>query len=308
MLCTTRLATQERLVMAVGHLAIVTDLTLADWVGGGTLVNDYFAAQARANGWQVSFICNNCFIDGWQIFDHSEVDAYFVANIPHLPPPYLLQMIQSGKPYVVFRHDIASLCYEPQPDRNSSAPLIQALFAHARANFFISNLQLSYYQRVCEVPRSVLVPPPLDLSNFWNQNNPLRQGHLYLGEISRPRGVDESIRAMLHSCEPGEKLLVGQLTDEALRASIHASGAVLRDYVSHNLVPTLMNQYAHFYYHPRIVDAFCLKVLEAELCGMELHVRREHIGRFFYRESAFEIAEFMRTESARVALRVLGSG
>lgn len=308
MFFTTRLEAWERLVMAVGHLAIVTDLTLADWVGGGTLVNDYFAAQARANGWQVSFICNTRFIDGWQAFDHSKVDAYFVANIPHLPASCLLQMIQSSKPYVMFRHDIASLCYEPEPNRNSLAPLIQALFAHARANFFISNLQLSYYQRVCEVPRTILVPPPLDLSNFENQNDPLRRGHLYLGEISRPRGVDESILAMLQSSEPGERLLVGQLTDEALLPSIQASGAVLRDHVSHNLVPTLLNQYAHFYYHPRIVDAFCLKVLEAELCGMELHVRREHIGRFYYRESAFEIAEFMRKESARVVLSVLSGG
>lgn len=294
--------------MAERHLAIVTDVTTEDWIGGGTLVNDYVAQCARQAGWRVSFIRNNPSRSDWQTFDHAAVAAYFVANIPHLGVPQLLELMQSGRPYVMFRHDVASLCYDVNPAAHPAAPLVKALFDHARANFFISNLQLNHYKRVCEVPRPVLVPPPLDLSAFVNHALPGRAGHLYLGEISRPRGVDESLAQMAASAEPGPRALYGQLTDASLETDMIQAQAQRHAEIPHQAVPDLMNQFRHFYYHPRIIDAFCLKVLEAELCGMEMHVQKENIGRYHYRESAQEIAAFMKKDSAAMILQVLGAG
>ena len=291
--------------MSAGHLAIVTDVTLAEWIGGGTLVNDYLARCAEAAGWRVSTIRIQSALNEWPGFAHDTVDAYFVANIPFMPVDAMLQLVNSKKPYVMFRHDISSICYEADPPSHTVAKLLHFLFENAAANFFISPLQLAYYQRVCPVVRPITVPPPLDLGAFANAANPTRSGHLYLGEIASARGVDESLRLMAQSGAPGPKSLYGQVAEPALEALANGLGATCHAAIAHTEVPALLNRYQHFYYHPRIIDAFCLKVVEAELCGMELHVNQAHIGRFGFRESAQELADFMRQHSAAMILQAL---
>lgn len=291
--------------MSQCHLAIVTDVTLADWIGGGTLVNAYLADCARQLGWHVSFIRINSQVDEWKYFPHADVDAYFVANVPHMPVAYMLDLVNGGKRYVMFRHDISSICYAPDAAQQPAAKLVRFLFENSAANFFISNLQLSYYQRVCEVPRAVVIPPPLDLSRFSDEKNPERAGHLYLGEIASVRGIEESLHQMKAAGDDGVLAFYGQVTTPNLDDMLRMHGAQVFLPVDHLDVPALLNRYRHFYYHPRIVDAFCLKVLEAELCGMTLHVNRNHIGRYYYSDSAQEIATFMRSSSPAMILQVL---
>ena len=294
--------------MSTFHLAVITDLTLPDWIGGGTLVNDYVAQCARAQGVQVSYIRINPAVDEWKDFDHANVDAYFVANIPHMPVSYMLELVNSKKRYVMFRHDIASLCYTESPDAQPAARLLRFLFDNAVANFFISPLQLAYYQKVCPVPRAYCVPPPLDLGAFLDGNRAERKGHLYLGEIAAARGIEESLAAMVAQSDGTPMSFYGQAVEPPLAAQVRSAGAQIHEAIPHSEVPALLNQYQHFYYHPRIVDAFCLKVLEAELCGMQLHVNRNNIGRYFYSDPAPAIADFMKNTSAQMIVqKILGA-
>ena len=284
------------------RVAIVTDLDLADWVGGGTLVNDYIAQRLRGAGHAVSFIKVNPALNGWDSADHAAIDLYFVANIPHLSSAQIQQLVTAGKPYVMFRHDIASVCYLDDPKQHPSAAIVALLFQHARANIFISSIQLAYYQRVCDIPRTLTMPPPLDVQAFHNQQRADRQGHLYLGEISAQRGITETLAAMQAQADGSARSFYGQVTEAAVLAEIAQAGAQHLDAIAHAAVADLLNRYRHFYYHPRIIDAFCLKVLEAELCGMELHVQQKNIGRYYYSASAPELAEFMRVHSVQMIL------
>jgi len=287
-------------------LAIVTDLTLAEWVGGGTLVNEYVAHCARQDGWNVVFLRNNAQTDEWQSADHDAIDAYFVANIPFMPVGHLQALVHSGKPYVMFRHDISSICYAEAPHELPAAGLVSLLFNHAKANIFISHLQLQYYQRVCHIPRSYVIPPPLDLQRFTNEERADRRGQLYIGEISIPRGIEETLASM-QSRPDHPREFYGQLSDTSLLPKLKRAGALCHPAIDHGQVPSLLNQFKVFHYHPRIVDAFCLKVVEAELCGLTLDVRRENIGRFTYAASALELQQFMRQSSPGVILDQLRS-
>lgn len=287
------------------RVAIITDVVLSQWVGGGTLVNDYMAQRMSEAGHQVQFIAINGNANGWDVADHALIDLYLVTNIPFMTSAQMLQLMQSGKPYVVFRHDVASICYLPDAASQPSTPLVLALFQHARANIFISNIQLAYYKKLGEIPRTLVMPPPLDLSAFVDAQRVDRQGHLYIGEISEQRGIRESLEAMQNNPEPGPIAFYGQVTAPELAGAIDAAKGHRHVEIAHDMIAPLMNSYRHFYYHPRIIDAFCLKVLEAELCGMELHVNRTNIGRYYFDATASQLADFMKNQSVEMILQLL---
>lgn len=287
------------------NVAIITDLVLSQWVGGGTLVNDYIARRIAEAGHAVQFLCITADHNGWDAADHSRIDLYLVMNIPFMTPAQMVQMMQSGKPYVMFRHDVASICYLPEPASHPSAALVLALFQHARANIFISNIQLAYYKKLGDIPRTLVMPPPLDLTAFVDERRAGRQGHLYIGEISEQRGIRESLQAMQGNPDQGPIAFYGQVTSPELGAVIDAAGGQRHTEVAHARIAGLLNTYSHFYYHPRIIDAFCLKVLEAELSGMQLHVNRTNIGRYYYDASAEQLASFMKKESVEMILQLL---
>jgi hypothetical protein len=287
------------------NIAIITDLVLNQWVGGGTLVNDYLGRRIAQAGHFVQFIRITADHNGWEHADHAQIDLYLVTNIPGMTPAQMVQLMQSGKPYVMFRHDVASICYLPEPASHPSAALVLALFQHARANIFISNIQLAYYRKLGEIPRTLVMPPPLDLSEFMDQRRAGRQGHLYIGEISEQRGIRESLQAMQSNPDTGPIAFYGQVTAPELGTAIDAAGGQRHTEIAHDQIAGLLNNYSHFYYHPRIIDAFCLKVLEAELCGMQLHVNRTNIGRYYYDASAEQLASFMKKESVEMILQLL---
>lgn len=66
------------------RVAIVTDVVLAQWIGGGTLVNDYLAQRMRQAGHDVQFLSINATQNDWAIAAHDAIDLYFVANIPFM--------------------------------------------------------------------------------------------------------------------------------------------------------------------------------------------------------------------------------
>jgi len=287
------------------RIALITDVVLAQWVGGGTLVNDYIARRMELVGHQVQFLQINSKCNDWDGVDHADIDLYMVANIPFMTATQILQLVQSGKPYLVFRHDIASVCYLPEPAQHPSVALIKVLFQNARANIFISNIQLAYYKRLCDIPRTLVMPPPFDLMEFVNLQKPDRAGHLYIGEISEQRGIRESIEAMQANPDLGPMHFYGQVTSVELESIISNAGGERNSEVGHSKVAHLLNTHKHFYYHPRIIDAFCLKVVEAELCGMQLHVNRNNIGRFYFDATADQLADFMRGQSMEMLFKLL---
>jgi len=286
------------------NIAIITDYLLSHWVGGGTLVNDYLGRRITAAGHKLEFILINGDENGWETAVHTRIDLYLVTNIPYMTEAQMRQLMLSKIPYVMFRHDVASICYLPDAASHPASGLILDMFRGARSNIFISNIQLAYYRRMGSIDRTVVIPPPLDLSEFTDTGMVERQGHLYIGDINEQRGIFESLQSMKANPEGGSFSFYGEVDVDVVPV-IEAAGGKVFPVIAHSLVAPLMNTKRHFYYHPKMIDAFCLKVLEAELCGMELHVDRGNIGRFYYDATAQQLADFMKNQSVDMILEML---
>ncbi len=280
------------------RVAILTDYTLEEYLGGASLVNDYLARQLRNDDLAVEFISVNPVRDDWPRLQESEYDLILVTNISFLSLDRLNGIIDGRIPYMVFRHDVASLAYQDNPRQYPLAATIGRFFGNSRANFFISTPQLDYYRRICDIDHFIVTPPPIDLDSFVDQRQPDRSGVLYLGQITEGRGIEETL-AHLSEHRPGlEAHFHGKVESPRLQAMIYqAGGRIYPEITRRDEIAPLMNRYSDFVYHPRIFDAFSIKMVEAELCGLNIYCRKENIGRYYYPEDGQTLKAMMREGS-----------
>jgi hypothetical protein len=114
--------------------------------------------------------------------------------------------------------------------------------------------------------------------------------------------------AYVSRLEGGHSLDVfGRVEDTNLAAFLEASGVPIQPEVPRSELPDLLSKYRGLVYFPQIIDAFCIKVVEAELMGLELHVNRERIGRFSYRLSAGPLADYMQNKAISKIAKIIDS-
>lgn len=291
-----------------GRIAILTDFTLAEYLGGASLVNDNLATQLRKGDLEVECISVNPGRDDWQHMQESGFDLILVTNISFLSLERLDAIIHGRIPYMVFRHDVASLAYQEHPRQNPLAATIDQFFRNSQANYFISEPQLAYYRRICDIDRCVVTPPPIDLDAFVDLRRADRGGVLYLGQIAEGRGIEESL-AYLQEHLPGrEAHFHGKVESPRSQELIRqAGGRIFPEITRREEIAPLMNRYSDFVYHPRIFDAFSIKMVEAELCGLNIHCRKENIGRYSYPEDCRALKDRMRDHSPEIILRDIRS-
>ena len=284
--------------MTPRKILIIADYTSDAFLGGAQLVNDLIKQELERRGHRVDYVCVNPHLDEWSKWDGSH-DLTLVTNIPHLSANQLLSIAQSPIPYINFRHDIASIAYHAHPGSLEISALVKTLFDNAAVNFFISNIQLAYYQRICSVERALVVPPPARFDGFENWNQ-VRKGIMYLGPISRERGILESLE-YVRSLGPGYSIdFFGKIDDDELKNQILSDHCNIFPEVPRALLPRIFNSYRQLIYLPHIVDAFCIKMVEAELCGLEIVANKENIGRYYFQHSAQELKAFMEDSSCQI--------
>ena len=66
-----------------------------------------------------------------------------------------------------------------------------------------------------------------------------------------------------------------------------------------------MNQHKTLYYFPHIYDSFCLKILEAEMCGMKVIADSPRIGIYSYNQPLDKLTELVNSESLTIILDAL---
>ncbi len=284
--------------MTSRNILILTDYTSDVFLGGAQLVNDLIKLELERRGHHVEYVRINPDQNEWSRWDGSQ-DLTIVANIPHLDANQLIQLAQSTVPYVNFRHDIASLAYSLEPRTQPMTPVVEALFANAAFNFFISNIQLAYYQRICSIERAQVIPPPARFDGFdnWNQE---RRGIMYLGPIAKERGVLDSLEYVQALGEGQTIDFFGKIQDEDLKHRILKNNCNIFPEIPRALLPRILNSYRQMIYLPHIVDAFCIKIIEAELCGIEIIAKKENIGRYYFQNSAQELKVFMENNSSKI--------
>ena len=266
---------------------ILNDWDLKSYIGGAALVNDKIMSELSMKGHETTLCLFNDKNDtNMSIEEITNYDFYILANIAYVPTPILEQIINNKK-FITFRHDIPTVIYS-QPKsifHKEFKDLWRKMFDKAEMTYFISPMQQDVFEAYFEEISSTVCVPPLDVSSFKNEANIKREGCLYLGDISHARGCVKTLKIMKQS-EPNSRYkFVGKILDIELSDWLKNNGAIVEDAVEHKLVPKIMNEYKNLYYFPEIYDSFCLKILEAQLCGMKVIADTERIGIFSYNTS-----------------------
>jgi glycosyltransferase involved in cell wall biosynthesis len=278
-------------------IAFINDYDCTEYLGGAALVNDYIIHFLQKIGHSVTYIGINPNRNDWGLFQMSQFDMLFLANLPYLTVQQLNEVTNSGLPYIVFRHDILPCCYVEHPESRGEYALVKNLLTNSHRNFYISEVQKQYYHRIHRREDDRVIPPPIQLDGFINLNRPTRSGVIYLGPISEIRGVNEILAYQKEAPLLQKITFCGKVESNELLNRIIESGNVYIEEVSRSNVPELFNQYESLIHIPNFFDSFCVKIIEAELCGMQIITIPQRIGRYCYSMDANSLAAFMQTDS-----------
>jgi hypothetical protein len=272
---------------------IINDETIESYLGGAALVNDTIKSQLEEKGHKVDYLIINK--ETKQVKNNwNKYDYYILANIGYVPDS-ILNTIINEKRYCKFFHDIPTILYTQPPSvlYQHFYHLWQKMIDNAEKNYFISPMQKTVFERIFKLKNVQLIIPPLDVKSF--KNDPLMEpeGCLYVGDISHARGCYKTLQLMKNKFPKTRYHFVGKILDKQLAELLETNGATVQDAISHKDMPNVMNQYKYLFYYPEIYDSFCLKILEASLCGMSILADTYRIGLFSWEMSPQELAEEM---------------
>lgn len=281
---------------AAKRVGFVNDYNSSLYLGGAALVNAYISKSISSADLEVVELLVNETRDDWARIESEKWDLLIVANIPYVSAERLVLLVQSQIPYILIRHDIVGFAYTESPSTHPMAGLLGALFSRAVVSIFVSPIQLAYYERICPIERKLVVPPPMDLSSFVNHQQPSRSGFLYLGPINPARGIDLAIDYVKSNFAGNTISFYGQNESDELMDLIAKEGHFVSGPVARDEIPALMNKFSDFIYFPKIIDAFSIKMLEAELCGLRIHALQKNIGRYYFDIPSEMLRDYMRAE------------
>ncbi len=279
-------------------IALIGDFKVDQVLGGAAFVDSYLAGQLQGYGFDVDYLAINTGSSDWAKLVAGAYDGVIYSNLAGMTIDQLEWICQSSTPYILFRHDIPSVVYRFEDAADRIRAVFVELFKVAKCSIFISELQRCFYARVLALGPSTVLPPPISFGDFREIQQSPRSGLLYLGPICESRGLRRSLEWYKQSGMTARLDVFGRIEDAALARYVTSEGVRIFPEIGRNEVPSLFSRYEALVYHPNIIDSFCIKVLEAELCGMTLHVDREKIGRFSYPEDSCVLSRYMESGSA----------
>ncbi len=293
--------------MKIKRYAIINDEDTTTYMGGAALVNEKIQQRLISDGNQCDIILiNNSNRENDIPKEWYSYDYYIFANIGYCPYKFL-NKIMDTKPFITFRHDIPILLYSRPKSIffKSFYDTWGKMFEKAKAAFFISPMQAEIFKTTFNLPLYAVIPPPLNLKGFENKNNLNRKGSLYVGDINESRGCSQTLGIMKGIDKDGPYTFVGKITDKDCAKYLVKEGATVLDAVVHEKIPEIMNKHHTLYYFPKIYDSFCLKIVEAALCGMKLQADTLCIGCFSYKKPIEDMKEEIETKSLDFIIKTM---
>jgi len=270
------------------------------WFGGASIANHRIKDELEKRGHNVTIHTINEKENTWK--GDMSADLYIIANWAYIPKEDLEKLFKE-KNIVKFFHDIPGYMYQPKTIKYEHYyKFMQFMIDNALLNIFISPLQLEIYQRYVNIKQdnTMIIPPPKDMNNFSNilKEEDRIYDVLYLGDISNARGIYESIEIAKNNNL--DIHFIGPWVDKELVEELKENGFRVEKEIPNDKVSAIMNQYKYFIYLPNIIDSFCFKVVEAELCGCQLIVDPYRIGRYSYTETVEELKEIINTSHEKI--------
>ncbi len=279
-------------------LALVGDFKIDQVLGGAAFVDSYLVEQLRRCRIDVDYLAVNAGSNDWAKLISGSYDGIIYSNLAGMTITQLEWICESRTPYILFRHDIPSVVYRFNEASPRLSSVFVELFKVAKCSIFISELQRKFYSRVLALGPSIVLPPPMSFCGFREIQKTARSGVLYLGPVCESRGLRRSLDWYKQSGMSNGFDVFGRVEDAALAQYVINEGVRIFPEVGRGEVPGLFAKYEGLVYHPNIIDSFCIKVLEAELCGMTLYVDTERIGRYSYTEDSGVLSKYMEDVSA----------
>jgi len=273
------------------------------WFGGASIANYRIAEAFEEAGHTVEVKTVNQTENTWN--EDYTADLYIVANWAYIPKLQLEKLFYNHK-VVKFYHDIPGYMYQPKTVKfEQHYNLMQYMNNNALLNVYISPLQADIYNRFIAINKNntIILPPPKDMNGFEDKKSLKRNGKaLYLGDISEARGISDTIQIATQN--NWELDLIGPHVDKKLAESLIEQGYKVPGMVGNDKVKSLMNEYSYFIYVPQLIDSFCFKIVEAELCGMEIIADHYRIGRYYYQHTGEELKEMIQNSHYKLVKEV----
>jgi hypothetical protein len=279
-------------------IALVGDFKIEQVLGGAAFVDSYLVKELTRQGFDIDYLVVNANSTDWKTLTTGGYRGIVYSNLAGMTLSQLEWVCQSETPYILLRHDIPTIVYSFAEAHSSLRRVFVDLFKKARCTIFISDLQRQIYGRVISIGVNAIIPPPVSFAGFSRVTNRPRSGLLYLGPVCESRGLRRSIDWYKAGGRRDPFDIVGRVEDYGLAQYALSQGLKIFPEVGRESVPDLMLNYEGLVYHPNIIDSFCIKVIEAELCGLNLYVDRNRIGRFSYPHDALSLSKYMEVRSA----------
>ena len=268
-------------------IQILNDEDESTYLGGAAIANKRIADELINRGHDVVIHRVNKNENTWN--GDMSADLYIVANWAFIPQDDLVKLFNERK-VVKFFHDIAGFLYQPKTVKfKANYEFLQFMLDKSALNIFISPLQREMYGKYLNIDDSkcLITPPGKSMEGFENKGVERNNKILYLGDISNARGIIYSANLARQN---GLQLdLIGPFVDDKLVEELRNNDFNVKREIDNGLVADLMNEYSYFIYFPEIIDSFCFKVVEAELCGCKLMVDDYRLGRYSYDKSVDEL-------------------
>jgi hypothetical protein len=173
---------------------------------------------------------------------------------------------------------------------------LEMLFGASFKIIYISPLQKEIFERFYAGTNSLVIPPPVMFEGFEPSCNRGSDSLSFYRE-SDPHSAIAAVDYFRKNIGEGRLNMYGVRDSNGVPSDLIATDIVLHPPVARREVPEVFRGHRNLLHIPNYIDSFCLKVLEAELCGVAVHTIRERIGRYSFALSAENLRDYMQQRS-----------
>jgi len=253
------------------YIIWIADYTTKEHYGGAQQTNELMVRYGRKIGHEVEYMLP--LESQFSISKLKKADLVIINNLTRFKPSWINWIIEN-KPYIKYDHD------------HATARLIgkfPKLFLSSRLNIFLSPLHLQGVSKLVgyKIPRSVIIPPPMDTKTFKITNkNRIKDSVFMCGSLSPAKGINKMIDYLNANKE--KKLFLAGWNENQARKLINMKNVTFLGKIQHDKLPEVYNRYESFILLPTKEEACSRVVLEAYLCGCRL-ITNKVVGAMSYK-------------------------
>lgn len=245
----------------------VADFGLQHNSGGAQRTDSYMISALQSAGFSVTVFHH----DGDTKVFNQAYDLVISGNLEMLSrSPDVMSYLISHPNHIRFEHD--SNAYLNNDQR-------KMLFGSTTKNIFLSDFHHSTFVELYGdiFPNPDICVSPIDTERFKNTGQETKiEGTLSVGFMHYLKGTNKFFTEAIRNSDK-DFYYAGWGSPHLTRVMRGIPNIKLLGKIEYEEMPSLLNRYAKFFYHPLKFEPFCRSVAEAIICGMDVDCG-ENIG------------------------------